>query len=133
MTKALSLWQPWASLIAVGAKEYETRSWTTKYRGPLIIHASKTSQIDWTDRQWMSRLTNAGIDIKNLPQGAALCLCNLVAIYRTEEVAPYLTEKELAFGDFSPGRAAWKLEIVRVFNKPIPGRGAQGLFEWDVR
>ena len=39
--KALTLWQPWASLIAVGAKTIETRSWSTKYRGPLAIHAAK--------------------------------------------------------------------------------------------
>ncbi len=39
--KALSLHQPWASLIAEGVKTIETRSWATKYRGPLGIHASK--------------------------------------------------------------------------------------------
>ncbi len=38
--KALSLWQPWASLIAIGAKRFETRSRPTKYRGQLAIHAS---------------------------------------------------------------------------------------------
>lgn len=39
--KALSLTQPWASLVAVGAKRIETRSWRTSYRGPLAIHAAK--------------------------------------------------------------------------------------------
>ena len=37
---AISLWQPWASLIAAGLKRVETRSWETRYRGPLAIHAS---------------------------------------------------------------------------------------------
>ncbi len=37
--KALTILQPWASLIACGAKKIETRSWATKYRGPLAIHA----------------------------------------------------------------------------------------------
>lgn len=37
--KALTIRQPWASLIAVGAKSIETRSWPTKYRGELLIHA----------------------------------------------------------------------------------------------
>src|SRR5258708_5270609 len=41
VVKALTLWQPWASLIAVGAKTIETRSWSTSYRGPLAIHAAK--------------------------------------------------------------------------------------------
>lgn len=39
MIPALSLWQPWASLIALGVKTIETRSWSTQYRGPLAIHA----------------------------------------------------------------------------------------------
>ena len=37
--KALTIRQPWASLIAAGVKTIETRSWSTKYRGPLAIHA----------------------------------------------------------------------------------------------
>ncbi len=39
--KAISLHQPWASLVATGVKTIETRSWSTKYRGPLAIHAAK--------------------------------------------------------------------------------------------
>jgi|HubBroStandDraft_1064217.scaffolds.fasta_scaffold388191_1 hypothetical protein len=39
--RALSLHQPWASLVALGVKTIETRSWSTKYRGPLAIHAAK--------------------------------------------------------------------------------------------
>jgi len=38
--KAITLWQPWASLLACGAKKYETRSWATSYRGPIAIHAA---------------------------------------------------------------------------------------------
>ena len=41
MIKAVSLLQPWASLIAAGAKKFETRSWSTTYRGPLLICASR--------------------------------------------------------------------------------------------
>lgn len=41
VVKAISLWQPWASLIALGPKTIETRSWATDYRGPLAIHAAK--------------------------------------------------------------------------------------------
>ncbi len=39
--KAITIWQPWASLIACGAKKYETRSWATNYRGPIAIHVAK--------------------------------------------------------------------------------------------
>ena len=39
--KALSLYNPWAALVANGTKTIETRSWSTRWRGPLAIHASK--------------------------------------------------------------------------------------------
>lgn len=39
--KALTLTQPWATLVAIGAKRYETRSWSTTYRGEIAIHAAK--------------------------------------------------------------------------------------------
>jgi hypothetical protein len=38
--KAISLIQPYATLIMLGLKTNETRSWDTKYDGPLVIHAS---------------------------------------------------------------------------------------------
>jgi hypothetical protein len=37
--RCLTLWQPWASLVAYREKRYETRSWTTNYRGEIAIHA----------------------------------------------------------------------------------------------
>ena len=43
--KAITIRQPWAGLIAVGEKIYETRSWPTKYRGPIAIHAGKSSPL----------------------------------------------------------------------------------------
>jgi len=39
--KALSIKNPWATLIADGKKTIETRTWPTKYRGPLLICATK--------------------------------------------------------------------------------------------
>lgn len=39
--KAITIWQPWASLLAIGAKQYETRGWKTEHRGPIAIHAAK--------------------------------------------------------------------------------------------
>lgn len=40
--RAITLHQPWATLIALGYKTIETRSWSTRYRGPLLIHAAKS-------------------------------------------------------------------------------------------
>ena len=41
--KAITIIQPWATLIALGEKQFETRSWFTKHRGELAIHAGKRS------------------------------------------------------------------------------------------
>ncbi len=46
--KAITIWQPWASLLACGAKQYETRSWATSYRGPIAIHAAKKNVLDYS-------------------------------------------------------------------------------------
>lgn len=39
--KAVSLWEPWATLVRLKIKRIETRGWSTSYRGPLAIHATK--------------------------------------------------------------------------------------------
>lgn len=39
--KAITIKQPWATLIAEGYKEYEFRTWKTNYRGEILIHAGK--------------------------------------------------------------------------------------------
>lgn len=39
--KVITIKQPWATLIAEGYKEYEFRTWKTKYRGEILIHAGK--------------------------------------------------------------------------------------------
>lgn len=48
--KALSIRQPWAWLIVNGHKDIENRSWRTKYRGPVLIHAGQTMYRD--DYEW---------------------------------------------------------------------------------
>ncbi len=60
--KAITLWQPWASLIAIGAKKIETRSWATKYRGPLAIHAAikAVEKPLYIDQRFIRLLQNAG-------------------------------------------------------------------------
>lgn len=135
--KAISLWQPWASAVAIGAKEYETRSWSTPYRGLLAIHASKRWTRDeaiwlaefkdmWPDLKWPA----TGRQDKPLPLGAMLCICELTAIYRTEELWPKIAPLERSFGNYASGRFAWRLKVIEVFPEPIPAQGRQGLFNW---
>lgn len=52
MMKALTVYQPWASLLACGAKQYETRSWATKYRGPIVIHAATKKPPKQVELPW---------------------------------------------------------------------------------
>lgn len=127
--KALSLWQPWASLIAIGAKQYETRSWGTPYRGPLVIHAAKRPAE--FHREGARLLIKAGYKtLDSLPLGCALCLVELVdCIKMTPALIDSISYTEFGFGDWKEGRYAWKLTNPRPFDKPIPMRGMQGLFD----
>lgn len=131
---ALSLYQPWASLVAIGAKQYETRSWATKYRGRLAIHAGR--EFGWdqgvllTQEPFRSVLRRAGINIPSqLPRGVILATCTVADCVRTEDIVDQLSDEERAFGDYSPGRYAWQLEDMRLLPTPIPARGHQRL--WD--
>ena len=68
--KAISIQQPWAWLIVNGYKDLENRTWATKYRGRVLIHAPKT--VDKTgfqaQREWVQA---SGIQIPDdLPTGA---------------------------------------------------------------
>lgn len=154
--KTLSVWQPHASLIAIGAKGIETRGWATSFRGQLAIHASKafsrkqrdiaTSEPFWTHFHpvWAA---NFGDDRPIL--GAVIATCNLVDVLKIDEdglfqvmrvnqavvmhllKAPLPDEPELSFGDYTPGRYAWILENVRPLPEPIPATGHQRLWNWE--
>lgn len=128
--KVLTLHQPWATLIALGIKQYETRDWATAYRGTVVIHAGKTFV---PDERLRELLVNAGITKgEMLPLGAAVCVADLTAIYRTAELLPHLTPTEKKCGNFAPGRSAWRLENIRVLTPPIPARGQRGLQDWTL-
>ncbi len=133
--KALTLWQPWASLIAWGHKEYETRSWATAYRGPLAIHAGKMSnaqELFDTNYYYKNALLKHWHKPDDLPKSAVLCIVNLVACVQTDSLRDtiLLSQQERNFGDWSHGRWAWRLEMVEVLKEPITVTGAQGLWTW---
>lgn len=121
---AISLWQPWASFIAIGVKPYETRHWQPpdKYIGRRIaIHAAKRPVARY-DIVWWHEI--AGADAP-LFKGAFVCTALLESVHRTETV----TEDD--YGDYSPGRFAWRLTEVQVIDPPIPAIGRQGFWLWD--
>ena len=122
--KAISLYEPWATLIALGEKRYETRSWSTTYRGPLLICASKKRP---PISKIIGILYRARITLNELSPGRAVALVNLVHVFHTNGLP--VGENEKFYGDFSPGRFAWKLEKIRRFVNPPLVRGRQGLFD----
>lgn len=131
--KALSLWQPWASLVAVGAKTIETRHWppARALLGERIaIHAAKTtSHLDLArfDARFagaLERYRHTG-----LPLGAIVATVRLVGVEQiTPDLCRVLSGDELAFGNYSTGRYAWRLSDP-ILLKPIPTIGRQGFFD----
>jgi len=117
--KAISLYEPWATLKALNEKHYETRSWKTSYRGPLLICSSqrKLPLYQYPPiKKVLDALARHGLFLDDLKYGYALCIVDLVDIFRTEEILSFVPwENETFFGDFSRGRFAWKLENVRRF------------------
>lgn len=135
--KALSLWQPWASAVALGHKVYETRSWSTDYRGPLAIHAAQASaRAAWAIgvSALVARDFPAGFFF---PRGGIVAVVQLVDVLEmTPELIAATAEKERRWGDWQPGRFAWKLEQPRALKWPVGLKGRQRLFnvsEAEVR
>ena len=128
--KALTLTQPWASLVAVGAKRIETRSWRTDYRGPIAIHAAK----GWTadDRDFAADLIARGVIplLDGMPRGCVVAIAWLWDVIPTEKVPQAALDREGEYGDYSPGRWAWGFRHIETLTEPRPARGALGL--WDL-
>jgi hypothetical protein len=124
--RAISLWQPWASAVALGLKHVETRHWSTKYRGPLVIHAAR--RWDRSQRQFASVERTLGRLPSRLPFGALVAVCNLVDVRPTEELKLSVSAIERLYGNYEPGRFGWLLADIRPLTEPIPYLGRQGFF-----
>lgn len=147
--KALSLWEPWASLMATGAKKIETRSWGTSYRGPLLICASRRRHLGelihhlciWQFQGCLAPLVGEpldltamswpGVKIEHLQFGNAVALVDLVDCKPTGALTLDEIGTDGPFGDYSRGRFAWITTNLRRL-QPFSVRGKQGLFEVDV-
>lgn len=140
--KVLTLTQPWATLVAIGAKQIETRSWPTHNRGPLAIHAAKglgsiggaAGLLRLCRSEPFSRcLVDAGFrSTIELPLGAIVAVCTLDDCFRfTEENTANLSEQERAFGDYTPGRYGFRLGNIRKLETPILARGSLGLWNYE--
>lgn len=136
--KALTIHQPWAWLIASGHKRFETRGWQTRYRGPLVIHAAKrpVKFTEWNDHVSAIVLARSGLAaLRNdgglFAYGAAIAIAELTDVIPVGDLlAEFEHTKEYQFGDYSPGRYAWKFGNVRPLAEPLGYRGQQGLWNW---
>lgn len=130
--KAISIWQPWASLIAHDLKRCETRDWPTSHRGLVLIHASKRWTRDEQDVYGdfcQFGAVRAARMPATPPLGAIVAVAWLAECRVMDEaLIAEQTDMERAMGAWCPGRFAWVLGGVRAV-EPIPLRGRQGLFE----
>lgn len=113
--KALCVKQPYAEWLVSGAKTIETRTWATKYRGPLLIVATKMNRKQWTPEKQA--------EFDKLPVGMAVGVVNLVLC---REMTKY--DEWLARCLLYPRAKAWVTEKARRIN-PFPVKGQLSLFE----
>ena len=132
--KVISLWNPWAHLVAIGAKRFETRHWTTHHRGVLAIHAAKyfPPEIEGIAlrkpcrKHWPGRCEVAF--------GAVVAVALMTDVEPTDSLQARLEGQgnfdEVAYGDYSAGRYAWRLDHAVRLERPLFIAGHQGL--WNL-
>lgn len=150
--KALTIMQPRASLLACGAKQYETRSWATKYRGEIAIHAAAKDphgaliKLPWNIQKAMYESLYKAFDIESgaiakMPTGAIIAMAELVNCHEITRqfiwdiekkyLEPLRTPPEMLFGTFTIGRYAWEFKNMKILDEPIQVKGFQRLWNWS--
>ena len=124
--KALTIKQPWASLIIEGYKKYEFRSWKTNYRGKILIHAGLT-----LEKNIQERFKDYNLDYKlgYIIGEAEIVDCILVdeefnCLLRNIDSVVYGRSNHVE-------NYAWKLENIKKYDNPIPCKGKLSL--WDYK
>ncbi len=119
--KAITLCQPYASLIVLGEKRIENRTWPTKYRGPILVHAGQS-------RKWLDAYDPLP---EFMPFGAILGVARLavcIPLTRIRQPAPLGRLEWVRTHEHTEGPWCWVLENVTRLADPIPYTGRQGLF-----
>ncbi|CAG0950703.1 hypothetical protein RHDC4_00057 [Rhodocyclaceae bacterium] len=144
--KAFSTWQPHASLLGAGLKPYETRSWPAHRNligKRVAIHAAKTDNdirelaayyVAWNEDEtfydesyhvFLKAIVGLGFKtLRDLPRGTIIGTAILDASIPTNTLI-----EPGPFGDFSPGRYAWRMRDPQLLPEPIPFVGKQGFFD----
>jgi hypothetical protein len=141
MMRAISLDEPWASLMAHDLKRIETRGRPTNVRGELAIHATLRPP----DFEVINRLQSiTGLNELNPIKyavtwgcGEILCVLNLFDCQPVEEIEKDFNDLigdgiaaywEKEFGNYGPGRFGWLTKDVKKLLKPVRCKGKQGFF-----
>lgn len=127
--KAITVKQPFASLIAEGYKEYEFRTWKTKYRGDILIHAGKG-----VDKEAMKRFSYLNLDY---PSGCIIAKVKITdCVYVDEKLKDILRQKDkIVYHGVLKENSSWngygfKLENVEKVD-PVYVNGKLGLWNYD--
>lgn len=124
--KALTIKQPWASLIIEGYKKFEFRSWKTNYRGKILIHAGLSLEKDMKER---FNAYNLDYKLGYIIGEAEIVDCILVDENFNEElrvINPLVYARSNHVEKY-----AWKLENIKKYDKPIPCKGKLGLWNYE--
>lgn len=140
--KVITLHQPYATLMAIGAKTFETRSWKTRYTGQIAVHAAKTRENDglfWYEPIASMLKQHGYSDPSELPYGKVVSIHMLRACFPTAMSGHLVTYgaivlppdwPESRFGNYAPGRYAWHMPLLTALEPPRAARGRQGLWNW---
>ena len=122
---AITLTQPWASLMAYGVKTVETRSRRTRYIGWIAIHAAKNFPEECRQLCYQEPFLTALKDCdRPLPIGAVVAVTRIIGCTPTANFTR-ISETERAFGDYGARRYGYITHGVRRLREPIPMRGSQ--------
>lgn len=122
--KVLTLRQPWATLVAEGIKKYEFRSWKTKYRGKVLIHAGTG-----IDKEDMKNYDNMNLDFPSRRIVAIVEIEDCLEL--TDELnKKIIDENNIAYGSKVRTGYAWKLNNVKKIDYDKEINGQLGL--WNI-
>lgn len=140
--KVISLLQPWATMLVMGAKRIETRSWNTKFRGDILIHASQKMDYQQKNLCYESPFADFLELYDELPLGKIIGKARIVDTIPSEDLfiagntsvqvgsdVWKLNKQEYQLGDYSPRRYGWLLTDAVEFTNKLPVKGQLSI--WD--
>ena len=125
--KVLTIKEPWATLIIEGYKKYEFRSWKTKYRGKILIHAGMS-----IDKNVLEKFEDYNL---NYNKGAIIGEAQITDCIKVDdEFSKQLRNiNPVVYGKSSyTENYAWKLENIKKYDNPIYVKGKLGLWNYDI-